>query len=64
MLALQHIDEMQIPAVIKLKALLEDDPIIVPAEEELSSRAAEIKILLLSDEYITQPFKLSRFVIE
>ena len=55
MLALQHMDEMQIPAVIKLKALL-DDPIIVPAEEELSSRAAEIKMLLLSDEYITQPF--------
>ena len=63
MLALQHMDEMQIPAVIMLKALL-DDPIIVPAEEELSSRAAEIKMLLLSDEYITQPFKLSRFVIE
>ena len=54
---------MQIPAVMKLNALL-DDPIIVPAEEELSSRAAEIKMLLLSDEYITQPFKLSRFVIE
>ena len=36
MFELQHMDEMQMPAVMKLNALL-NEPLILPAEGELSS---------------------------